>query len=87
MSLEKHDLIHEMPEAKEAIHHLKTSNHHFAKLFEEYHEVDHAVHRFETGAENSSDEHLENLKKQRLNLKDQLAGMIRDHESSVLTGS
>lgn len=81
MSLEKHDLIHEMPESKEAIHHLKTSNNHFAKLFDEYHEVDHAVHHFETGAENTSDEHLEDLKKQRLNLKDQLAGMIRNYES------
>ncbi|WP_339844794.1 YdcH family protein [uncultured Halopseudomonas sp.] len=87
MSLEKHDLIHEMPESKEAIHHLKTSNNHFAKLFEEYHEVDHAVHRFETGAESASDEYLDTLKKQRLNLKDQLAGMIREFESSALTGS
>jgi uncharacterized protein YdcH (DUF465 family) len=82
MTLEKHDLIHEMPESKEAIHHLKTSNNHFAKLFDEYHDEDHAVHRIETGAQNTSDEHLENLKKQRLNLKDQLTGMIRDYESS-----
>jgi uncharacterized protein YdcH (DUF465 family) len=82
MTLEKHDLIHEMPEAKEAIHHLKTSNNHFAKLFDEYHDEDHAVHRIETGAQNTSDDHLENLKKQRLNLKDQLTGMIRDYESS-----
>lgn len=82
MSLEKHDLIHEMPESKDAIHHLKTSDNHFAKLFDEYHEVDHAVHHFEGGAEETSDEHLENLKKQRLNLKDQLAGMIREYEAS-----
>ena len=32
MSLEKHDLIREFPESKEAIHHLKTTNNHFAKL-------------------------------------------------------
>ncbi len=83
MSLEKHDLIHEIPESKEAIHHLKTSNNHFAKLFDEYHEVDHAVRHFEGGAENTSDEHLEDLKKQRLNLKDQLSGMIREYESSA----
>lgn len=83
MSLEKHDLIHEFPESKEAIHHLKTNNNHFAKLFEEYHEVDHSVHHFEGGAENTSDEHLEDLKKQRLNLKDQLSGMIREYESSL----
>jgi uncharacterized protein YdcH (DUF465 family) len=83
MSLEKHDLIHEMPESKEAIHNLKTSNNHFAKLFDEYHEVEHAVHRIETGAEHTSDEYLENLKKQRLNLKDQLSAMIREYEASA----
>jgi uncharacterized protein YdcH (DUF465 family) len=41
MSLEKHDLIHELPEYKEAIHLLKTNSAHFAKLFDEYHELDH----------------------------------------------
>lgn len=82
MSLEKHDLIHEFPDSKEAIHQLKTTNNHFAKLFDEYHELDHAVHHFEGGAEQTSDEHLEDLKKQRLNLKDQLSGMIREYESS-----
>ncbi|MFC4260949.1 YdcH family protein [Marinobacter lacisalsi] len=51
---------------------------------DEYHEVDHAVHHFEVGAEKTSDEPLEDLKKQRLNLKDRLAGMIREHESSAL---
>ncbi|WP_150912802.1 YdcH family protein [Marinobacter halotolerans] len=81
MTLEKHDLIHEFPDSKEAIHQLKTTNNHFAKLFDEYHELDHAVHHFEGGAENTSDEHLEDLKKQRLNLKDRLSGMIREHES------
>lgn len=83
MTLEKHDLIHEMPESKDAIHALKTGNQHFAKLFEEYHEVDHDVHRIETGAENAGDEDLENLKKQRLHLKDQLSAMIRDYEASA----
>ena len=83
MSLEKHDLIHEMPESKEAIHNLKMSNNHFAKLFDEYHEVDQEVHHFESGAEETSDEHLENLKKQRLNLKDQLTAMIREYEGAA----
>lgn len=59
--LEKHDLIHELPEHREWIHELKLSNAHFAKLFAEYHEVDHEVHRIETGAETTSDELLERL--------------------------
>ena len=83
MSVEKHDLIHEMPDSKEAIHHLKTNDNHFRNLFDEYHEVEHDVHRFETGAENTSDEHLEDLKKQRLNLKDQLFHIIHEYKSST----
>ena len=83
MTIEKHDLLHELPESKEAIHQLKTSNSHFAKLFDEYHDLDHEVHRIETGVENASDEYLEEQKKKRLHLKDQLYTMIREHEASV----
>ena len=53
--LTKHDLVHEFPELRERIHALKMSDAHFARLFEQYHEVDHEVHRIETGAENTSD--------------------------------
>jgi len=73
---EKHDLIHEFPEHKDRIHELKTTNNHFAKLFEEYHEVEHQVRRIEEGNENTSDDFLEELKKKRLKLKDDLYAMI-----------
>lgn len=33
MLVEKHDLVHELPEYKDRIHELKTSNRHFANLF------------------------------------------------------
>lgn len=79
MTLEKHDLVHELPEYRHQIHELKSSNAHFAKLFDEYHELDHEVHRIETGVENPSDEYTEERKKMRLNLKDQLFGMIQRH--------
>jgi len=75
---EKHDLIHELPEYRETIHKLKTSNNHFSRLFDEYHEIDHEVHRIETGIETTSDEYLENKKKQRLHLKDELFQMIKN---------
>ena len=78
MALEKHDLVHEFPQHKEKIHDLKISNRHFAKLFDEYHNVDHEVHRIEVGAESSSDFYLEERKKIRLNLKDQLLEMIEN---------
>ncbi|MFK5915119.1 MAG: YdcH family protein [Woeseiaceae bacterium] len=73
---EKHDLIHEFPEHKEAIHNLKMNNNHFARLFDEYHELDHEIHRIETGIETPSDDYTEEKKKQRLQHKDQLLQMI-----------
>lgn len=73
---EKHDLVHELPEHRDAIHNLKMNDAHFARLFDEYHEVDHEVHRIETNVETTSDEYLEEKKKQRLHLKDELLRII-----------
>jgi len=77
MTIERHDLHHEFPELTDEIHHLKMNDNHFARLFREYHEVDHEVHRIEQGVENTSDEYLEGRKKQRLNLKDELFSMLK----------
>ena len=74
---EKHDLVHELPEYRDQIHSLKTSNNHFSRLFDEYNEVEHEVHRIETGVENTSDDYLEEKKKERLHLKDQLLAIIK----------
>ena len=75
-AIPKHDLVHEFPQFRDKIHQLKMSNAHFAKLFTAYHEVDHEVHRIETRAVNTSDDHLENRKRERLHLKDQLFQML-----------
>ena len=77
MLSEKHDLVHELPEHRDTIHNFKMSNNHFARLFDEYHVVDHEVHRIETGIENTSDDYLEERKKVRLQLKDELYRMIQ----------
>lgn len=77
MSLENHpSLVNEFPEHKEAIHHLKMENAHFAKLFDHYHQVDRAILRIEAGNENAGDADLEQLKKQRLSIKDELYQML-----------
>lgn len=83
MTLQKHDLLHELPEHKESIHELKLNNNHFAKLFAEYHETDHEVHRIEQGVETPSDDYTEQRKKQRLLLKDKLLHMIKEHDAQV----
>lgn len=80
MELQQHDLHHEFPEHKEAIHALKTSNHHFQRLFDEYHDVNRHVRRIEENNEPVTDMEFENLKKQRLHLKDQLYSMIQAHK-------
>jgi len=74
---EKHDLVHELPEYRDTIHELKMTNNHFSRLFEEYHEIDHEIHRIETGITNTSDEYLHERKKIRLQLKDELFQMIK----------
>ena len=74
--LEKHDLIHELPEHRERIHELKTENNHFSRLFYEYHDVNHEIRRIEMEIEMTSDMYLEERKKQRLLLKDQLYNLI-----------
>lgn len=70
--MEKHDLLHEFPEYKDKIHELKTTNNHFRKLFDEYHELDHQVHRIEQGSESTTDAVLNELRMKRVQLKDNL---------------
>ncbi len=77
---EHHDLRHDLPEHEDAIHALKISNAHFAKLFDEYHEVDREIRRIEQEIEARGDFAMEDLKKQRILLKDELLEMIRAHE-------
>ena len=77
MHNEQHDLSHEFPEYRDQIHTLKTENAHFRKMEEEYHALDREVHRAETDVEPLSDEHIEELKKRRLLLKDELYALLK----------
>jgi len=79
MDLESHDLHNEFPEYHDAIHALKTSDAHFQRLFDRYHEVNRHVVRVEVQAEMATEPELEDLKKERLLLKDQLHDMLRKH--------
>lgn len=77
MSIDRHSLAKELPEFKEKIHELKMNDRHFARLFDDYHDLDHEMIRIGEGVENTSDEYLESLKKQRLHLKDQLYSLLK----------
>ncbi|HEY8580904.1 MAG TPA: YdcH family protein [Beijerinckiaceae bacterium] len=76
MSHVPHELHEEFPEARERLHALKADDAHFARLAERYHEVNRAIHRAEAEVEPMSDDALEGLKKQRLALKDEIAGRL-----------
>jgi uncharacterized protein YdcH (DUF465 family) len=55
---------------------LKADDRHYARLADQYHEVNREVHRIEAETEAASDEHTETLKKQRLALLDEITGII-----------
>lgn len=76
MDLLKHDIVSEFPQLKDKIHTLKTTDHHFARLFSDYDLVNHTIAKVETGGAVMTDEALENLKKQRLKLKDDIVQML-----------
>jgi uncharacterized protein YdcH (DUF465 family) len=70
MHIDNHPLAREFPEYQSLIHTLKTSDTHFARLFNEYEAADKAVIRAKEGVEHLGDLALEGLKKQRLALKE-----------------
>jgi uncharacterized protein YdcH (DUF465 family) len=73
MSNTPHELSEEFPEKVEQIQTLRASNSHFAKLVDKYHDVNRAVHRTEINVEPTTDEHMAEMRKTRLHLKDQIA--------------
>lgn len=76
MSHTPHELADDFPNDVDRIHDLKTTNAHFAKLVDEYHEVNRAVHRAETGIEPMEELAEVDLRKKRMRLKDEIAGML-----------
>lgn len=72
MSHTPHELHEEFPEFAEKLSDLKQSDAHFAKLADEYHEVNRAVHRAETNVEPTDQFNEEEMRKKRGNLKDEI---------------
>lgn len=70
MSHTPHELAEEFPAQVDALHKLKTSDPHFAQMADRYHEVNRAIHRAETNVEPTDDLHMEEMRKERMRLKD-----------------
>ena len=69
---EPHDLLHEFPELTDKIQAMREQDPSFAQLMEEYDALDRRVRELEELAQPVADETMEELKKERLKLKDQL---------------
>jgi len=81
MSNTPHELAEEFPDKVDLMHDLKSRDAHFARLFDEYHEINGAVHRAETDIEPTDDFHLTEMRKKRVHLKDEIARIL--HEAAV----
>jgi hypothetical protein len=71
-----HELAEEFPEHSQKIHDLKTADAHFARLADEYHTVNRTIHRSESGVEPMGEHAETDLRKQRMALKDEIAGIL-----------
>lgn len=76
MSNTPHTLAEEFPDQIEAIHKLKVSDPHFARLLKEYDEVNDQVHLAETNVQPTDQFEEEKLRKRRLQIKDAIAAAL-----------
>jgi uncharacterized protein YdcH (DUF465 family) len=76
MSDTPHKLTDEFPDYRAQINHLKEVDGHFARLCEEYNAVNHDIHLAETDIEPTDDARMTEMRKKRMQLKDEIYGML-----------
>ena len=79
MSHTPHELSEDFPEQAETIHRLREENAHFARLADEYAEVNRKVHRAETNPDPMDTLAEQDLRKRRMQLKDEIARMLSEN--------
>jgi len=76
MSHTPHELHEEFPELAEKISEMKQADAHFARLADEYHEINRRVHRAETLVSPVEELTEVEMRKQRAVLKDEIYRML-----------
>ena len=71
-----HEIQDEFPDETVLIGRLTKTNYLFRRLASRYDEVNRQIYRVESEEEPTTDDVIERLKKRRLKLKDQIAGML-----------
>ncbi|BCY28575.1 YdcH family protein [Flavobacterium okayamense] len=77
--IKKHVLTEAFPEFEAKINSLKVENNHFKKLFDAYDELDHEIYRIESDAEPATDEVLNKLRMERVQLKDEIYSFLQQN--------
>lgn len=78
--MENHNLTHEFPELEVKIKELKLNDDVFKKMYVNYEEVNALIQHYEEGENNhTSDEHLTDLRKKRVYLKDELYAYLHQN--------
>ncbi len=67
-----HPLVREFPEHREVIRRLRAADETFRRMFDEYHILDESIYRIEEEIDFATDQEIEEFKKRRAWLKDQL---------------
>lgn len=80
MSNTPHELHEEFPEFAAKIHHLRETDGHFFRITNEYHDINGAIHRAETDVEPVDDFHMEDMRKKRMALKDEIYEKLVGYE-------
>jgi hypothetical protein len=65
------------PEYRDLITQLKTTDHHFMRLFEQHNALDQKIKNMESRIETGTPEEIELIKKEKLHLKDQLYAILK----------
>ena len=71
------------PEYRALISKLKVSDAHFENLFNKHNELDQKIHKLESGVLTGTATEIENLKKEKLHLKDQLFSILSKAASAA----
>ena len=71
------------PEYRDLITQLKTTDHHFNRLFEQHNALDQKIKNMDSGIESASHDEIEIVKKEKLQLKDQLFAILKKSSAAA----
>mgnify|MGYP000692888165 CR=1 FL=1 len=72
-----HSLFNDFPESRDLIHKMKLEDEEFSRKAAQYHDLDHRVRGLEKCSVPTSDQIFEQLKRERMQLKDELYARIK----------